>query len=275
MHTLSALIVYERLSKIIDAFSRESSKDFMDNMAESIEIEEMRTSLIPSCMCIISRYPFFHTFHSILHALHSGSKKGLEYPIEFYVSCVVCRVPVPPRGIYDVEVSLGKHLPTFLLKQPPVNQLPLLDVDFRTLPKKLSLENTIKILNVILLEHSVLFISKDLYSITYVIEAVMALLFPFEYQMVYIPLLPKSMLEFLSSPVPFVSGIDASLLADALESVYSGTCIVNVDKDVVEFKAEDSAGLVDSLKDMEMLPKHEVEKILDKLHDTWYPPIKL
>lgn len=246
----------------------------MSSKAENVDIDEMNTTLVPKCMCIISRYPFFHTFYNILRALHSGMRKGLERPLEFYVSCLVCRVPAPPRGIYEVKLSFGECLPTLMLKQPPVNQLPLLDVDFRALPRKLSLENTIRAMNVILLERSVLFVSSDPYSLTYIIEAIMALIFPFEYQMVYIPLLPKSMLEFLSSPVPFVSGIDASVLVDALDSVYSGTCIVNVDRDAVEFKGEDSANLIDDPGDMEALPKHEVEKILDKLHDVWYPSIR-
>jgi len=259
------LIAYETLDKLITAaIEKADGQKFKE-----IFLTEMKTTLIPNCLCIISRYPFFLTFSKILKSLYKNLKESLEYPLEYYVSCLVCCVPLPPRGFYDVELQLGPSFPSLLIKQPPANQLPLLDIDFCLLPQHLSIENTIKTINVILLEQNVLFVSSKPYSITCIIEIVLALMLPFEHQMVYIPLLPDSMLEFLTSPVPFVSGIDISLLPAALDAVYRGTCIVNLDNDTVSFKGENPMELHEKSDNVELLPKHETDKLIKKLKDIW------
>jgi DENN domain-containing protein 5 len=40
-------------------------------------------------------------------------------------------------------------------------------------------------------------------------ECISALIFPFRWQHVYVPILPASMLHFLDAPVPFIMGLQA------------------------------------------------------------------
>ena len=44
-------------------------------------------------------------------------------------------------------------------------------------------------------------------------ETLSALLFPFSWQHVYIPILPARLLDILQAPVPFLIGIDEDVLA--------------------------------------------------------------
>jgi hypothetical protein len=40
-------------------------------------------------------------------------------------------------------------------------------------------------------------------------ECITALIFPFRWQHVYVPILPASMLHFLDAPIPFIMGLQA------------------------------------------------------------------
>ena len=49
--------------------------------------------------------------------------------------------------------------------------------------------------------------------LTPVCEALQALLFPFYWQHVYVPLLPLQFLEYLQAPVPFIMGVHTDFLS--------------------------------------------------------------
>ncbi len=71
--------------------------------------------------------------------------------------------------------------------------------------------------------------SENIADLTPVCEAFRNFLFPFELISVYIPVLPKDMIDVLYSPVPFVMGIHKSLKNQALERLGAETCIVDLD----------------------------------------------
>eukprot|EP00826_Nyctotherus_ovalis_P002607 TRINITY_DN10525_c0_g3_i2.p1 TRINITY_DN10525_c0_g3~~TRINITY_DN10525_c0_g3_i2.p1 ORF type:complete len:434 (-),score=110.77 TRINITY_DN10525_c0_g3_i2:1864-3165(-) len=237
----------------------------------SIVSSKRHRVLIPSCLCIISQHPFFQTFDSILREIYGAYSEFLEYPLEYYVSSVVCRVPVPPRGFVSVKLQLGANFQDIEIRQPLMNQLPLLDTNFSLLTKHFSAENVIKILNAILLEHHVLFISSELENFTPISESILALMFPFEHQLVYIPMLPEAMIEFLSTPVPIIAGAHRKMLEPALESVVVNTCVADIDNNTVEFKGEENGSYVGkkNCEDLAELPNHETGKLLARIAEPW------
>jgi len=223
---------------------------------------------IPSCLCIISRYPFLKTFTSILQSINDNYKSYLEFPLESYIETLICRIPLPPRGFYQVSLQLGRCLSNINIEQPSLNKLPLLDVDFTLLPKQLSLENIIKILCTMLLERNLLFVCDDESMITPIAESIICLMFPFDQQLVYIPVLPCNMIDFLGSPVPYIVGIHNSLFESAIDIISGGTCIVNINEDAVYYKekGEDE----DDIEELAELPRHEIDKVIKALSDSWY-----
>ncbi len=230
--------------------------------------------LLPSCLCIVSRYPFFKTFDRILRALYAAYTDFLEYPLEYYISSIACGLPLPPRGFYRISLQLGQapNSKEIRIEQSLMNQLPILDVSFSLLPKHFSIENAIKLLNTMILEHNILFVCQDVQKLTPISESLMALLFPFDYQLIYIPVLPECMLEFLNSPVPFVAGVDKRFMKAAIDSVSPDTCIVNIDEGTVEYKGEEGGQYVGKKEcgDLAALPKHEVDKLISRVSDNWY-----
>lgn len=53
-------------------------------------------------------------------------------------------------------------------------------------------------------------VAEDVLTLSSCVHAAMAILYPFAWQHVFIPLLPTDMLEYASAPMPFVIGVCAS-----------------------------------------------------------------
>lgn len=66
----------------------------------------------------------------------------------------------------------------------------------------------------IMTEHKILFHSKSYSRLSEACRALTALMYPFRYNHVYIPLLPAPLVEVLSTPTPFVIGVHSSLKSE-------------------------------------------------------------
>lgn len=58
------------------------------------------------------------------------------------------------------------------------------------------------------------FFGSDYQRLMTVAETITALMFPFQWQHVYVPILPASLLHFLDAPVPYLMGLHSNGLDD-------------------------------------------------------------
>lgn len=68
-------------------------------------------------------------------------------------------------------------------------------------------------------EHKVLLVSLAAARLAAACRALAALMFPFRYAHVYIPLLPAGLAEVLATPTPFLIGVHSSLKEEVSELV--------------------------------------------------------
>ena len=85
-----------------------------------------------------------------------------------------------------------------------------------------------------LTECKILVHSVNVANVAMVAEVITALIFPFTWQLPYIPVLPKDMLEFLEAPLPFFVGIPTANLKLVDKNVLSEIVVVDLD-DVASF----------------------------------------
>eukprot|EP00064_Thunnus_orientalis_P001143 superscaffoldBa00000074_g1145 len=81
--------------------------------------------------------------------------------------------------------------------------------DYSTLLMNLGSENCATVLHFVLLESKILLHSLRPAVLTGVAEAVVAMIFPFQWQCPYIPLCPLSLAGVLNAPCPFIVGVDS------------------------------------------------------------------
>lgn len=76
------------------------------------------------------------------------------------------------------------------------------------------LEQILTVFKAILYERQVIFISQSKTVLGLVMEAFTSLLFPFKWENVIIPIVPLTLKEYLTAPVPFLAGVTTLQLTD-------------------------------------------------------------
>eukprot|EP00742_Colponemidia_sp_Colp-10_P008924 GILJ01009697.1.p1 GENE.GILJ01009697.1~~GILJ01009697.1.p1 ORF type:complete len:1130 (-),score=163.99 GILJ01009697.1:140-3529(-) len=201
---------------------------------------------------IVSHFPFFNVFKDWLCQLYRISRSTSPIPIERFVVNFTREVPLPPRGRIQVHATIADRV--LMISRPPKNELPSVDFHFEHLFECLDPESIIKLFVCMLTEQKVVFISSQYSLLANCMEAMCALLFPFNWQGVYIPVLPKVLIDFLYAPVPFLAGIFAEDLVDM--GVPDGVVSCNLDTSEVDIPADIT---------IPPLPERAVQKLKDKI----------
>ncbi|XP_069759246.1 DENN domain-containing protein 5B isoform X4 [Narcine bancroftii] len=229
-----------------------SSSCSMDSLASSID-EGDSTSLakmqrynsydisrdtlyVSKCICLITPLPFVQACRKFLQQLHKAvsSRQTPPLPLESYIHNILYEVPLPPPG-RSLKFS-GVYGP-IICQRPGPNELPLFDFPLREAFELLGLENLVQLFTCVLLEMQILLYSQDYQRLMTVAEGITALLFPFQWQHVYVPILPASLLHFLDAPVPYLMGLqskepnDRSKLELAQEA---NLCFVDIDNHFID-----------------------------------------
>ncbi|XP_038191490.1 DENN domain-containing protein 4C isoform X2 [Arvicola amphibius] len=161
------------------------------------------------CICLLSHWPFFDAFKKFLMFIYKVSVSGPHpLPIEKHISHFMQNIPFPSPQRPRILVQLSVH-DALLLSQPVSTPLPLSGANFSTLLMNLGPENCATLLLLVLLESKILLHSLRPAVLTGVAEAVVAMIFPFQWQCPYIPLCPLSLAGVLSAPLPFIVGVDS------------------------------------------------------------------
>ncbi|XP_027093995.2 uncharacterized protein [Coffea arabica] len=172
-----------------------------------------------------------------------------------------CR-PLPPRGSEMVFQPL-EHLQAIQYRRPPVSSLGIndelldlqmhdikegVDVNLKldaaeeagalsiwttaTICRILSLENILALITAVLLEKQVVVVCPNLGILSAVVLSLIPIIRPFQWQSLFLPILPDKMLDFLDAPVPFIVGVQHKPVN--LKTRTSSLVHVNVVKDQVK-----------------------------------------
>ena len=232
----------------------------------------------------------------------SYSVLSLPLPLERLLVNFLCEIPVPPPGVLQVRFHLppgswlttntggsdgssgggsGSDSAALLISRPPLNQLPLCDINWHLLFRAVAPEAFVAIFTAVATEQKVLLVSRHANLITAVCDAVAVLLFPLAWQGVFMPLLPEPMLEFLYAPVPFIAGIDADCFARHFDSA-TGDIDLPEELVLVELDALPTARIrIPADDSIPQLPERIYSKLLAQLkehagiHNPTHPFVRI
>ncbi|KAM6137520.1 LOW QUALITY PROTEIN: DENN domain-containing protein 5B [Pterocles gutturalis] len=232
-----------------------SSSCSMDSLASSID-EGDATSLtklqrynsydisrdtlyVSKCICLITPLPFMQACKKFLIQLYKAvtSQQPPPLPLESYIHNILYEVPLPPPGrslkFYGVYEPI-------ICQRPGPNELPLSDYPLREVFELLGLENLVQVFTCVLLEMQILLYSQDYQRLMTVAEGITTLLFPFQWQHVYVPILPASLLH-LDAPVPYLMGLQSKEGTDRSKLELpqeANLCFVDIDNHFIELPEE-------------------------------------
>uniref|UniRef100_A0A8C6EE53 DENN domain containing 4C n=1 Tax=Microcebus murinus TaxID=30608 RepID=A0A8C6EE53_MICMU len=209
----SAEKVYGAAIQFYEPYSREllTEKQLMQlGLLTPVERKIVPKSINSNkCICLLSHWPFFEAFRKFLMFIYKLSVSGPHpLPIEKHISHFMQNIPFPSPQRPRILVQLSVH-DALILSQPVSTPLPLSGANFSTLLMNLGPENCATLLLFVLLESKILLHSLRPAVLTGVAEAVVAMIFPFQWQCPYIPLCPLSLAAVLSAPLPFIVGVDS------------------------------------------------------------------
>lgn len=93
----------------------------------------------------------------------------------------------------------------------------------------LGVEKFFLILSAILCEERILFIADNIDTVSSAVHAVSAMLSPFQWQHLFLPILPSSLVAYTSSPFPFIIGIRRYQFTDQIKRALSDVIVVDAD----------------------------------------------
>ncbi|XP_065735280.1 DENN domain-containing protein 4C isoform X7 [Phocoena phocoena] len=174
----SAEKVYGAAIQFYEPYSREllTEKQLMQlGLLTPVERKMVSKSINSNkCICLLSHWPFFEAFRKFLMFIYKLSVSGPHpLPIEKHISHFMQNIPFPSPQRPRILVQLSVH-DALIFSQPVSTPLPLRPA-----------------------------------VLTGVAEAVVAMIFPFQWQCPYIPLCPLSLAAVLSAPLPFIVGVDS------------------------------------------------------------------
>jgi len=106
-----------------------------------------------------------------------------------------------------------------------------------------------------LFERRILVTSKKLSLVTAVVHGSVSLLYPMQWQHIYVPVLPPKLLDYCCAPMPFLLGVHSSMMDTVRRMPLDDVVIFDIDKS--EFNS--------SFNDMEVFPREVSSKLLHKL----------
>lgn len=180
----------------------------------------------PKSICILSRYSFTLFFRDWLCGVYSLSKELPHSMIDAFIVQLIDKVPMPQPSV-GLSLTLGEKQ---LLMSPVDNKFPMTDIPLHFLFEVLDIDNVLLLFSAVLMEQKLLLVSSQFTLLTYVSESIRSLLYPFEWQHVFVPVLPACLTEFVGSPTPFIMGIHKSYYKPDEIAPYS-TEVVVVDLD--------------------------------------------
>ncbi|XP_065117632.1 DENN domain-containing protein 5A isoform X2 [Paramisgurnus dabryanus] len=194
------------------------------------------TLYVSKCICLITPMAFAQACRRVLEQLHRAvtSPQPPPLPLESYVYNLLYEVPLPPAG-RSLKFS-GVYGP-LLCQRPSTAELPLFDFHLQEVFELLGVENILQLFTCALLEIQILLYSQHYQRLMTVAESITALMFPFQWQHVYVPILPASLLHFLDAPVPYLMGLHSNGQDDRTKLELpqeANLCFVDIDNHFIE-----------------------------------------
>ena len=208
----------------------------LDAAAEEVR-QSFRTCVVvdgarlyaPKALCVLSHHPFLCSLRQWLCELYRHSLSRTHVPLEELVCSLLWECPLP-RPTVTVKLTLG-HEAILFTRAAEHLELPVAELRLSALLGSLPDDQLLILFSAACVEQKIILVSAYASQLTAAAEALLALLWPLLWLNVYIPLLPRHLIEILGSPVPYLLGLHAATYAEAeaLGLVPEDACIARLD----------------------------------------------
>ncbi|XP_032805005.2 myotubularin-related protein 5-like isoform X2 [Petromyzon marinus] len=225
----------------------------------------------PKSLVLVSRLDYTEIYRQSLGLIYAIHVDDLKVTLENVVgNLLTCMIPTSggaqPEGDnveYGKVFSLGAGDRQVI--QPALNnEIPVTGSSVILLFRQLGINNVLHLFCAVLTEHKILFHSSSYQRLTEACRALVALTFPLKYSYTYIPILPGSLLEVLSTPTPFIIGVHSTFRSEFQELL-----------DVIIADLDGGTVMIPECVQVSALPEPYLQHIQTALSMVLYPDLEV
>ncbi|XP_077450560.1 myotubularin-related protein 5 isoform X2 [Stigmatopora argus] len=189
----------------------------LDEVDEEPAIIQPAQVFAPKSLVLVSRLDHTDVFRNCLALVYTVHVDALTVPLETVIgNLLTCVIPIA-GGSQPGQEERGETWRTITLGagdrqviQTPINDsLPVSGSSVAQLFRQLGIVNVLYLFCAALTEHKILFLSSSYQRLTDACRGLLAIMFPLKYSFTYVPILPAKLLEVLSTPTPFIIGVNS------------------------------------------------------------------
>ena len=211
------------LMKFADNYLNMSEEEIDSAMTEEIQknLEQAQdlgfrdNVYIPYSISLISKYPYVKQMEKCVQSIYNLIKNDNDSPKEKnnlnkLIMHLINSIPIP--DIYSDVIFYIPYYPEGIeIRCPKLNDLKM-NTNLSSLLKLFTIDYIVVIFRFLLFEKKILFIDDDYTRLSNVTDNFISLLYPFQWMHTYIPIMSDQMLKYLETFLPFLNGINLSLM---------------------------------------------------------------
>ncbi|XP_053506817.1 myotubularin-related protein 5 isoform X3 [Ictalurus furcatus] len=192
---------------------------------ESPDLIQTAQLYAPKSLVVVSRLDHTEVFRNCLGLIYTVHVEHVNVPLETVIgNLLTCVIPIAggsQPGEEDREdvlrtITLGAG-DRQVIQTPISDSLPVSGCSVAQLFRQLGIVNVLYLFCAALTEHKILFLSKSYQRLTDACRALLAIMYPLKYSFTYVPILPGKLLEVLSTPTPFIIGVNSFFRSETQE----------------------------------------------------------
>ncbi|XP_067384330.1 DENN/MADD domain containing 2Da isoform X2 [Channa argus] len=164
----------------------------------------------PEAYCIISSVASFGLFSKIFDEVEKRRQISMAMIYPFMQKLRESPFPAPGNTVEIKSFIPDSGTEIIRLTRPLDSRLE--HVNFASLFNCLEVEDLLKVFAAAVLERRIVFVADELSTLSQVIHAVAALLYPFTWQHTLIPIVPEILIDVVMAPTPYLLGVQKRLL---------------------------------------------------------------
>lgn len=164
----------------------------------------------PEAFCIISTLACFSLFSKIFDEVEKRRQISMAMIYPFMQKLRESPFPAPGQTV-EIKSFIPESGTEIISLTRPLDSW-LEHVDFATLFNCLTDDEVLLVFAAAVLERRIIFIADELGTLSQVIHAVAALLYPFTWQHTFISIVPEILIDVVMAPTPYLLGVQKRLL---------------------------------------------------------------
>ncbi|XP_035530078.1 myotubularin-related protein 5 isoform X4 [Morone saxatilis] len=187
----------------------------VDEVDEVPAVVQSAQVFAPKSLVLVSRLDYTEVFRNCLGLIYTVHVDSLPVPLETVIgNLLTCVIPIAGGSQRTITLGAGDRQ---VIQTPIDDSLPVSGSSVAQLFRQLGIINVLYLFCAALTEHKILFLSSSYQRLTDACRGLLAIMFPLKYSFTYVPILPGKLLEVLSTPTPFIIGVNSFFRSETQE----------------------------------------------------------